>query len=428
MGLPNDISRKIIWDKLLNINDLVNKTAAKLSDFKIYSFTNYTTTVGSNLDTNEYIKEKGEIYTLLNDITKNNFLEEYFSIMDTIIDLDIINLKDISNNDYNNFEIIKQIAKTFYQWTLLNIGSTSEANAINKTSEIKSINDNNFMTYLSFYNNPNEYCYYSGILFLCDKLFKYFKSPSETFWYLVGLSQVIPMFNINYNSYELSIYTLVIKLILEQHHINLYKKLISINFPFEYFISKHIASYYSSFFYDVDLFMKISDILVFESSIALNNNLDSINHLRFLCTITLTILVENENKFLSVDNIYQLDNLFKVLKFKTYNNQSFFTKIYNNITRYFINVDLNYNDNNQNRINNNNDENGLFTVLNKKWDNKRKVIEKMLDDNYYYYIRNNYKYMDKNFKDLSLIIHNKYIPEDNLEIMMKKAKMFKKMY
>ena len=415
MGLPNDISRKIIWDKLLNINDLVNKTAAKLSDFKIYSFTNYTTTVGSNLDTNEYIKEKGEIYILLNDITKNNFLEEYFSIMDTIIDLDIINLKDISNNDYNNFEIIKQIAKTFYQWTLLNIGSTSEANAINKTSEIKSINDNNFMTYLSFYNNPNEYCYYSGILFLCDKLFKYFKSPSETFWYLVGLSQVIPMFNINYNSYELSIYTLVIKLILEQHHINLYKKLISINFPFEYFISKHIASYYSSFFYDVDLFMKISDILVFESSIALNNSLDSINHLRFLCTITLTILVENENKFLSVDNIYQLDNLFKVLKFKTYNNQSFFTKIYNNITRYFINVDLNYNDNNQNRINNNNDENGLFTVLNKKWDNKRKVIEKMLDDNYYYYIRNNYKYMDKNFKDLSLIIHNKYIPEDNLE-------------
>ena len=147
------------------------------------------------------------------------------------------------------------------------------------------------INYFSFQNQSNLYCYYSGIIYLIDKLFKYFKSPSETFWHLIGLSQVIPMFNIKYNSYELSIYILVIKLILEQHHINLYKKLISLNFPFEYFISKHIASYYSSFFYDVNLFMKIADILVFESSIAINNSSDQINHLRFLCSIALVILV-----------------------------------------------------------------------------------------------------------------------------------------
>ena len=404
MGLPNDISRKIIWDKLLNINNLVDMTCNKLTTLKIYYFTSETSTMSSIPNKNEYNKEKGEIYTLLNDITKNNFLEEYFSIMDTIIDLDIMNLKEISNNDYNNFEIIKQITKTFYQWTLLNIGSTSEANAVNKVSEIKDMDGTNFFP---FYNQSNLYCYYSGIIYLSDKLFKYFKSPSETFWYLVGLSQVIPMFNIKYNSYELSIYILVIKLILEQHHINLYNKLLSLNFPFEYFISKHIASYYSSFFYDVDLFMKISDILIFESSIAINNNLDSINHLRFLCSIALTILVENESKFLSVDNIFQLENLFKVLKFKTYNIQKFFKQIYESINRYFIDVNYKYAQNNE--------KNNLYSIINKKWDKKRSKIEKILDDNYYSYTRNNYKYMEKKFKDLSLVIHNNYIPLDNKE-------------
>ena len=401
MGLPNDISRKIIWDKLLNINNLVNKTANKLIHFKIYDYTQDGEINSSNNFKIEYNKEKGEIYTLLNDITKNNFLDEYFSIMDTIIDLDIMNLKEISNNDYNNFEIIKQITKTFYQWTLLNIGSTSEANAINKASEIKDMNEIN---YFSFNNQSNIYCYYSGILYLSDKLFNYFKSPSETFWYLIGLSQVIPMFNIKYNSYELSIYILVIKLILEQHHFTLYSKLLSLNFPFEYFISKHIASYYSSFFYDIDLYMKIADILIFESAIAVNNRLDSINHLRFLCSIALTILVENENKILSVDNIFQLENLFKVLKFKTYNNQLFFKKIYDNINNYFIDIDSK-----------NNDENNIYSNENKKWDNKRKKIEQILDKDYYSSIRNNYKYMEKKFKNLSLIIHNNYIPIENLK-------------
>ena len=84
------------------------------------------------------------------------------------------------------------------------------------------------------------------------------------------------------------------------HNFNyFYKKLLSLNFPFECFISKHIASYYSSFFYNVNMFMKIADILVFESSIAINNSSDQINHLRFLRSIALVILVENENKFLS---------------------------------------------------------------------------------------------------------------------------------
>ena len=410
MGLPNVLSRKIIWDKLLNINDLVNKTANKLSDFKIYNITTEDIASEKTYNTNEYNKEKGEIYTLLSDITKNNFLDEYFSIMDTIIDLDIMNLKDISKNDYNNFELIKQITKTFYQWTFLNIGSTSEANAINKASEIQNINEIKFS---SLFNISNRYCYYSGIVYLCDKLFKYFKSPSETFWYLVGLSQVIPMFNANYNSYELSIYILVIKLILEHHHSNLYNKLISLNFPFEYFLSTHISSYYSSFFSDINLFMKISDILIFESSIAKNNNEDSINHLRFLCSIALTIFVENENKFLSVDNIFQLENLFKILKFKTYNNQLFFQKIYNNISIYFINSDSGNKKTNSQKYD-------LYSVINNKWDDKRKKIEKILDENYYSYIKNNYKYMEKKFKDLSLIILNKYTnieksDEDNSE-------------
>ena len=62
LGIPNLVSRRIIWDKLLNINDLLNKTGNKLSHFKLYN----------NLNPNEYNKKKGEIYSILNEVLKNN--------------------------------------------------------------------------------------------------------------------------------------------------------------------------------------------------------------------------------------------------------------------------------------------------------------------------------------------------------------------
>ena len=55
------------------------------------------------------------------------------------------------------------------------------------------------------------------------------------------------------------------------------------------------------------------DILIFESVISIHIYKDPINHLRYLCTIILTILVENEEKIMSVDNVFQLEKLFEII-------------------------------------------------------------------------------------------------------------------
>ena len=375
-GIPNIISRRIIWDKLLNINDLVDKTGNILLYFKLYNIS----------IEKDFYKKKGEIYSILNEILKNNEKEEYLLLIDNIIDLNIINVKNISNN----LELVKRISIIFYQWTLLNIGETSEANAIKNVSEIRNINE--------IFNEKskikNEYSYYCGVLYLCEKLLKYFNSVSDTFWYLVGLSQVIPMFNMNYNSYELTIYNLVIKLILEQHHPDLYKKLESLNFPIEYFFSKHIEYLYSSFFEDIELFIKIMDILIFESVVSIHIYKDQINHLRFLCTIIITILVENEEKIMAADNLFQLETFFEILKKKRYNIEQFLEKLENNIYKYF-----------------NKDENDKLGLINNQWENLRIKIEKILANNYYSYIERLYSYMQNNFEKMVLKIQN----NDNLK-------------
>ena len=382
MGLPNINSRIIIWNKLLNIKDLVNKTGDKLYNYNLYDKNN------SILNENEFIKKKGEIYCILYEALKTNESEEYLSLIDNIIDLDIINLKHLKNN----LDLIKNIVKIFYQWTLLNIGETSNANAIKNVSKIKNLNEIFYTKSVS----ENEYSYYSGVLYLCEKLFEYFKSPSETFWYLIGLSQVIPMFNINYNLYELTIYNLVIKLILEQHHPKIYQKFVSLNFPFEYFFSKHITYYYSSFFNDIELFMKIMDILIFESAFSIETFRDPINHLRFLCTIILTIIVENEDKIISAENIYQLENLFKILKYKKYNMRNFFETINYNIFKYF---DIK--------------EKDELALINNNWEYKRISMENILDKYYYSNVKKIYSYMQNNFRKMSLIIQNN--KEENLK-------------
>ena len=376
-GLPDMNSRVIIWNKLLNINELIKQTGIKLSTYNLYNYL-----MNSNdFNEQEFNKKKGEIFNILNNIMKMNELEEYLLLIDNIIDLNVINLKGNSNN----LPIIKNITLIFYQWTLFNIGETSNANAIKNVSEIKNINE--IFGAKSF--SKNEYSYYSGVLYLCEKLFNYFKSPSETFWYLVGLSQVIPMFNVNYNLYELTIYNLVIKLILEHHHPKLYKKFVSLNFPLEYFFSKHITYFYSSFFEDIELFIKILDVLIFESTFSKDIIKDPINHLRYLCTIILTVLVENEDKILATENIFQLENLFKILKYKNYNMNNFFDKTNYNIYKYF-----------------NNKENDKFGLINNNWENNRIKIEKILDKYYYTYMKNIFSYMNVNFKGMSLILQN----------------------
>ena len=95
MGFPNLTARNILWNKLLNIKELVAKTGIK-------------------------------IYNILNDLKKMNESEDYLLLIDNIIDMNITNIKNISNN----LDLIKNITIIFYQWCLFNRGKTSNANAV----------------------------------------------------------------------------------------------------------------------------------------------------------------------------------------------------------------------------------------------------------------------------------------------------------
>ena len=112
--------------------------------------------------------------------------------------------------------------------------------------------------------------------------------------------------------------------------------------------------------------------------------------MRVLCAIILTVLVDNEDKINEVENIYQLDNLFNLLKFKKYNIKKFLEKINDNIYKYF---------------NNNDDNKEKGIINNNKWENKRIKIEKILDKYYFSYIRNVYSYLKNFLFFLSIIIY-----------------------
>ena len=120
MGFPNLTARNILWNKLLNIKELVAKTGIKLSDYDLFN------NVNNNLTNEEFNKNKGEIYNILNDLKKMNESEDYLLLIDNIIDMNITNIKNISNN----LDLIKNITIIFYQWCLFNRGKTSNANAV----------------------------------------------------------------------------------------------------------------------------------------------------------------------------------------------------------------------------------------------------------------------------------------------------------
>jgi hypothetical protein len=146
--------------------------------------------------------------------------------------------------------------------------------------------------------------------------------------------------------------------------------------------------------------MKIMDILIFESVFSIYIYKDPISHLRFLCTIILTILIENKDKILAVENIYQLEKLFKIIKFKKYNISIFFEKLNYNIYKYF-----------------NNDKKDKFGINNINWENNRIKIEKILDKYYYSDIKNIYSYLQENFKKMNLIIQNNPETEEKEDII-----------
>ena len=53
---------------------------------------------------------------------------------------------------------------------------------------------------------------------------------------------------------------------MEKHYKNIIEKLISLNFPIEFFLSRIINNIYSANF-ETDFFLRIMDVIIFDSSI-----------------------------------------------------------------------------------------------------------------------------------------------------------------
>ena len=341
LGLPNIESRKIIWNKILSIDNLYELTISKLSKYK-------------NL-----LNNKGDVYNFFYNISNNNNPNFSLSLIDTFIDNDIL---FIENNYKKDINIIKNITKAFYQWCALKI---------------------------NLYNENKNYIYFIGVLHLVKRLFHIFHSPSETFWILIGLSQILEIFNENYQLNNFEEYTLIIKLLLEKYHYNIYKQLISLNFPLEYFISKNISSFYSNYFHNDELYLKFLDIFILESIISKVQKNDKINYLRLLVTIPLTIISINEKYIIEARNVFQLENLLKCLKFKIYNEQLFIRTLNDNIDKYFYSThSSSVIENWLKYINNSIDENEI-------WDKKRNEILILYDNYYYSLIKNEYNNFSK---------------------------------
>ena len=111
----------------------------------------------------------------------------------------------------------------------------------------------------------------------------------------------------------INIYGLVSKLILETHEKEIYNKFLSLNFPIEFFFSKHLSSLYSDYFGD-ELMMRIFDIIIFESSFQGLYG-DKLQYLRILCAIPITLFGLSKNRILVCKSVSEIQSIFNDLIF-----------------------------------------------------------------------------------------------------------------
>jgi hypothetical protein len=100
----------------------------------------------------------------------------------------------------------------------------------------------------------------------------------------------------------------------------IYNKFVELNFPIEIFLSHSISTIYSDYF-QTDLFLRIMDVILFESALE-TDNVDKYDYLRLLCTIPLTLLKLSESKILAARSVKELDTIFSDLSNKSINNSN----------------------------------------------------------------------------------------------------------
>ena len=332
LGIQNEEKRQIFYKIFLDIDELSQKTRR---------------TVGNVLN--------DEDNELLKFFSKD--LEKKSNIIFSLIDNDCSYLLTLPNCNFDKINSVKKIAKSFFVWAELRIGLKDE---------------------------KDSYVYFLGILYIIYKLYDYFLNESLTFLIILGLSQKVchfkqqnPLFfnKINY----INLFGLVTKLILEKNQKNIFDKFQSLNFPIEFFISKHLSSLYADYF-EGELMMRIFDILFFESGIE-GKFVDDLQYLRILCAIPVTLFELNKKDILECESVSELESILNNLISHIYNNNKFKYHLQKNIEDiYYLS--------------------GYFEEYIKRdekreWDDKRGKLYKLINDFFKPVYLENVNYLDK---------------------------------
>ena len=317
LGIQNKEKREIFYKIFLDIDELCQETRNKVGNELINEGHNFLQYFGKDLE------------------KKNN-------IIFSLIDNDCSYLITLPNCDFNKINSVKKIAKSFFIWAELKIGLKDE---------------------------KDSYVYFLGILYITYKLYDYFQDENFVFLLLIGLSQKIchfkqqnPLFceKMNY----INLFGLVTKLILEIHQKKIYEKFQSLNFPIEYFISKHLSSLYADYF-EEELMMRIFDILIFESGIE-GKFVDDLQYLRILCAIPITLLELNKKDIMECESVSELESILNNLISHTLNINKFKVHLQKNIENiYYLSGYF---------------EEYIKRDEKRKWDDKRGKLYKLIND------------------------------------------------
>jgi hypothetical protein len=116
---------------------------------------------------------------------------------------------------------------------------------------------------------------------------------------------------------------------MENFQKKIYEKFISLNFPIEFFISKHLSSFYADYF-DDELMLIILDVIIFEAGIK-GKYIDDIQYLRILCAIPITLFDLNKKYILECESVSELESILNSFVPHTINKNKFKNNLHKNL-------------------------------------------------------------------------------------------------
>ena len=336
MGIPSLSYRKSIYTTLLEVNNLFEKTSELI-------FTKCGKQLNNQMQCFNYFADQ---------FYEN---DEKTNLIFSLIDNDSTFISSLGSNSYEDINSIKKIAKSFFIWAELRIGLKKK---------------------------EDKYVYFIGLLSIIQKLRQYFKEDYLVFWLLIGLSQYMahfhqenPLFSEEMN--YINIYGLVTKLILETHHKQIYDKFLSLNFPPEFFLSRHLSTLYTDYFKD-EFMMRIFDILIFESAFQGLYG-DNLQYLRILCAIPITLFELSKDKILLCKSVSEIESIFNDLISHTFNHNKFIFSLGKNVNKFYVVSNFL--------------EKWLFNNRGREWDAKRNEIQNLIYQHFVPVYKENYNYL-----------------------------------